>query len=72
MFYTYCFFSCKFKLYRDWGHIHVQLGHDVHMFFSRDNYSMFRLYRDGDHIQRGGVTCTCQRGVVNCQPGVVG
>nr|XP_011412192.2 uncharacterized protein LOC105317285 [Crassostrea gigas] len=30
------------------------------------------LYRDGDHIQRGGVTCTCQRGVVNCQSGVVG
>lgn len=72
MLYTHFFFSCKFKLYRDWGHIHVQLGHDVHMFFSRDNYSMFRLYRDGDHIQRGGVTCTCQRGVVNCQPGVVG
>nr|XP_022295804.1 uncharacterized protein LOC111105719 [Crassostrea virginica] len=30
------------------------------------------LYRDGDHLQRGGVTCTCQGGVVNCPGGVVG
>lgn len=41
-------------------------------FFTRDKFSFFRLYRDGDHIQRGGVTCTCQKGVVNCQSGVVG
>lgn len=50
----------------------IQRG-GVHVFFfTRDKFSFFRLYRDGDHIQRGGVTCTCQKGVVNCQSGVVG
>ncbi|XP_061187265.1 uncharacterized protein LOC133195438 [Saccostrea echinata] len=30
------------------------------------------LYRDGDHIQRGGVTCTCRRGVIDCPSSAVG